>query len=393
MVTTAEAVVIGGGVNGSSIALHLVRRGVRNVVLVEKGHIASGPTGRSSGIVRQHYTLEPLARMAHDSLHVFERFADETGGGDAGFVQCGAVFAGSEAMESAVRSTVEMHRRIGIRESMLTADEIRKMEPNLSMENIAFATWEPDDGYADPSLTANSFAEAAAREGVKVQLRTRVTAIRTDERGVSTVVTDKGEIATRAVVNACGPWAREVAAMVGADLPIFATRHPVLILQRPPSWRTVMPVWIDLVEGWYYKPERNTAIMVGSLQNFAEGETADIEGYSTVPDYTEVERYSEATVKRFPIMEQGLAQGGWAGIYDMTPDGQPVLDAVPEVPGFFCAAGFSGHGFKLSPAIGKVMAEVVTDGKAASYDLSLFRYSRFRENRLTRTAYEFSIVG
>src|SRR5205085_1153522 len=181
---------------------------------------------------------------------------------------------------------------------------------------------------------------------------------------VSAVVTDKGEIATRAVVNACGPWAKEVAAMVGADLPIFATRHPVLILQRPPSWRTNIPVWIDLVDAWYYKPERNTAIMVGSMQNFVEGETADIEGYSTVPDYTEVERYSEATVKRFPIMEQGLAQGGWAGIYDMTPDGQPVLDAVPEVPGFFCAAGFSGHGFKLSPAIGKVMAEVVTGGKA-----------------------------
>src|SRR5690349_11292884 len=116
MSMTADVVVIGGGVNGSSIAFHLARRGVKNVVLVEKGYIASGPTGRSSGIVRQHYTLEPLARMAHDSLKVFERFADETGGGDAGFVQCGAVFVGSENMESAVRATVDMHHRIGIRE-------------------------------------------------------------------------------------------------------------------------------------------------------------------------------------------------------------------------------------------------------------------------------------
>ena len=393
MVTTADVVVIGGGVNGSSIAFHLAKRGVKNVVLLEKGHIASGPTGRSSGIVRQHYTLEPLARMAHDSLHVFERFADETSGGDAGFVQCGAVFIGGAALAEPVRATVDMHQRIGIRESILSVDELKKMEPRLATEGIAFGAWEPDDGYADPSLTANSFADAAARLGVKISVKARVTAIRTDEKGVAAVVTDKGEITTRSVVNVAGPWGREVGAMVGADLPIFATRHPVVILQRPPSWRTAMPVWIDLIEGWYYKPERNTAIMVGSIQNFAPNESADADNYSTVPDYAEVERYSEGILKRFPVMEEGLAQGGWAGIYDMTPDGQPVLDRVPEVPGFWCAVGFSGHGFKLSPAIGTAMAEMVTEGACSTYDLSLFSYSRFRENRLTGTAYEFSIVG
>ncbi len=154
-----------------------------------------------------------------------------------------------------------------------------------------------------------------------------------------------------------------------------------------------MPVWVDLIEGWYYKPERNTAIMVGSLQNFAPDESADAGNYSAVPAYAEVEKYSDAIMKRFPIMEEGLAQGGWAGIYDMTPDGQPVLDRVPEVPGFYCAVGFSGHGFKLSPAIGMAISELVTEGSSRTYDLSLFNYSRFRENRLTETAYQFSIVG
>ncbi len=180
MTKTADVVVIGGGVNGVSAAYHLAGHGVKNVVLVEKDHIASGPTGLSSGIVRQHYTLETLSKMARDSVRVFADFK-EVIGGDAGFVQCGVAFIGSSDGAAVLRETVEMHQRIGIDERLLTAEELRELEPALSVDDVAYGAYEGGGGYADPSLTANSFCEAAVREGVEVLRGTEVTNIETSE--------------------------------------------------------------------------------------------------------------------------------------------------------------------------------------------------------------------
>lgn len=179
--------------------------------------------------------------------------------------------------------------------------------------------------------------------------------------------------------------------MVGVHIPIKASRHPVVIIQRPSEWRTSTPVWGDLSTGWYFKPEGSGAIMVGSLQDI-DGEV-DLENHNTVPSYDETETYSAAVLKRFPIMESGLAQKGWAGIYDVTPDWQPVIDRIPEVEGFYCAVGFSGHDFKIAPAIGRILTELVLDGVCSSYDISLFRYARFQEKRSSRGAYEYGILG
>ena len=388
---TAEAVVIGGGVNGSSIAYHLARSGMKNVVLVEKGHIASGPTGRSSGIVRQHYTIRTLAEMARDSLRVFQNFAEQVGG-DAGFVQSGGVFSCSENDAAALRTTVAMHQSLGIRAQVLTAQQVQDMEPGISLHGIALAAYEPDAGYADPSLTANSFAQAAEARGVQILRKTEVTNIRTNANRVDAVLTSAGEITTPTVINAAGPWSDRIAAMVGLELPLCATRHPVVLLQRPPSWQTPTPVWLDLVEGWYFKPERSPTLMVGSM-DVGQDQKADLTNYATAPSYEETEQYSEAALRRFPMLSEGLAQGGWAGLYDVTPDGQPVIDRVAGLDGFYLAAGFSGHGFKLSPSVGLAMTELVTKGRSETYDLRPFRFTRFREGQLTRSAYEYSIVG
>jgi len=388
---TAEAVVIGGGVNGSSIAYHLARAGVKNVVLVEKGHIASGPTGRSSGIVRQHYTIRTLAEMARDSLRIFQKFAEHVGG-DAGFVQTGCVFTCPERDTAALRTTVAMHQSRGIRAEILTAEQVQGIEPGISPHGIALAAYEPDAGYADPSLTANSFAQAAEALGVQVLRKTEVTTIRTNANRVEAVLTDAGEIATRTAINAAGPWGGHIAAMAGVDLPIYATRHPVVLLRRPASWRTPTPVWLDVVDGWYYKPELSPTLMVGSM-HVGQDQKADLITYATAPTYQEVEQYSEAALRRFPALSEGLATGGWAGLYDVTPDGQPVIDRIAGLDGFYCAAGFSGHGFKLSPAVGAAVTELVTKGQSETYDLTPFRFTRFREGQLTRSAYEYSIVG
>ncbi|MEO8127511.1 MAG: FAD-binding oxidoreductase [Bryobacteraceae bacterium] len=388
---TAEAVVIGGGVNGSSIAFHLARSGMKNVVLVEKGHIASGPTGRSSGIVRQHYTIRTLAEMARDSLRVFQNFAEEVGGG-SGFVQSGGVFSCGANDAPALRNTVAMHQTLGIRAEVLSVQQIQDMEPGISPHGIALAAYEPDAGYADPSLTANSFAQAAEAQGVQIFRKTEVTAIRTNTNRVEAVQTTAGEITTHNIINAAGPWSDRISAMVGLELPLRATRHPVVLLQRPPSWRTPTPVWLDLVEGWYFKPERSPTLMVGSL-DVGHDQRVDLTNYATAPSYEETEQYSEAALRRFPVLSEGLAQGGWAGLYDVTPDGQPVIDRVSGLDGFYFAAGFSGHGFKLSPSVGLAVTELVTKGRSETYDLSPFRFTRFRDDQLTRSAYEYSIVG
>ncbi len=390
MAKNADVVIIGGGINGCCSAYYLAKRGVRNVVLVEKGYIASGPTGRSSGIVRQHYTQKTLSEMARDSVAVWQNFEHEIGG-DAGFVECGAVFVGGSQNADALEKTVRMQQEIGIDVSLVSADDLRKMEPALYADDITCGAYEPLGGYADPALAANSFSEAAQRAGVEILKRTAVTGIDIQNGQVRGVKTTKGDISTNSVVNIAGVWGTQIAEMAGAYVPIKVSRHPVVILQRPSSWRSKTPVWVDLVTGWYFKPERDTGMMVGSVQDIDD--EIGIEDYSTVPNYEEVELFSSAILKRFPVMEEGLAQGGWAGLYDVTPDWQPVIDAVPNVKGFYCAVGFSGHGFKIGPAVGMIVSDLVTDGRCDRYDITLFRYARFQDKESSRGAYAFGIIG
>jgi sarcosine oxidase, subunit beta len=390
MSTTADIVVIGGGINGCATAYALVKRGAGRVVLVEKGHIASGPTGRSSGIVRQHYSHETLAAMARDSVRVWTDFANRIGG-DAGFVPCGVVFAAGEREAGAVKATVEMQRRIGIDARLLSVGDMKALEPELEPEGLMCGAYEPDSGYADPALAASSFADAAERLGVTLLRKTRVSGLTIEAGRITGVTTSNGAISSPAVINVAGVWGGEIASMAGAHIPIKVSRHPVVILQRPARWRKPTPVWGDLANGWYFKPERHVAMMVGSIADIED--EADPEAHATTPSYEEIEAFSAAMLKRFPVMEEGAAQGGWAGLYDVTPDWQPVIDRIPHVEGFYCACGFSGHGFKIGPAVGTAVAELVLDGTCRTYNLDLFRYSRFEAHQSSRGAYGFGIVG
>lgn len=392
MTRTADIVVIGGGINGCSIAYHLAKRGVKKVVLLERRHVASGPTGRSSGIIRQHYTIGTLAAMARDSLRTFQRFEEEIGG-SAGFVQTGVVFIAGRQGAAALTRSVEAHQRLGIRTSVVSADDLHKMEPFLYHDDLACGAYEPDSGYADPALAANSFCEAAQREGVEVLQRTPVTGLKMERGEIRGVITEAGEIAAGTVINVAGPWGAQIAAMAGVEIPIIPSRHPVALLQRPARWRKPTPVWLDLVNGGYFKPEGRAGIVVGSIKT-EEGEIrADLESSPETVEYETIAEYSEAIMKRFPVMNEGVAQGGWAGLYDVTPDWQPVIDRIPEVKGFYCAVGFSGHGFKLAPAVGTIMSELVLEGRCTSYDTSIFRSARFREGQLTRSQYDYCIIG
>jgi glycine/D-amino acid oxidase-like deaminating enzyme len=390
MSRTADVVVIGGGINGCTTAYALAARKVTRVVLVEKGHIASGPTGRSSGIVRQHYSHATLAAMARDSVDVWEHFADLVGG-DAGFVRCGVVFAAGATQEPALRATVAMQQRLGITASVLSVGELQELERAFDAADLTCAAYEPGGGYADPALAASSFAQAAERLGVEILRKTSVLGLTRAGGRVTGVETTAGPISAPTVINIAGVWGGRVAAMAGAHIPIHVSRHAVVILRRPATWRGPTPVWADLATGWYFKPERETAMMVGSLADTTDD--VDPDDYATTPTFAEIEEYAAGALRRFPVMEEGAAQGGWAGVYDVTPDWQPVIDRVPGLEGFYCAVGFSGHGFKIGPAIGRAVAELVLDGACRTYDLSLFRYSRFQEQQSSRGTYNFGILG
>jgi len=389
---TADVVVIGAGINGCTSAYQLVEDGVKKVLLIDKGFVASGPTGLSSGIIRQHYTVKTLAEMARDSLAIFKNFEEEIGG-DAGFVQTGVVFFCGEKNRLPFEKSVAMHQTLGIRERIVSPEELKELEPSLQGDDIGCGAYEPDGGYADPALTANSYSLAAKEAGLEVMTETEVIGLKVQGDRICGVETDKGLISTEVVVNVAGPWGSKIAAMVGIEIPIKASRHPVVNMLRPPQWRTPTPVWIDMVNGWYFKPEGLDALMVGSIQPETAEQEVDVEHSSEVTDYEEAAEFSRWALERFPVMSEGQVKGGWAGLYDVTPDWQPVIDQFPEVGGFYCAVGFSGHGFKLGPAVGNIVSELVLQGKCTSYDTAVFEFDRFRKGRLSPSDYEYRILG
>lgn len=292
-----------------------------------------------------------------------------------------------------LRKNVDMQQQLGIHSEILSARELAELDPFLFHDDLAAGAYEPDSGYADPALTTNSFVEAAQRLGVQLCPRTVASELKAEQGRIVSVVANGEHIFTRTVVNVAGPWGAQVAGRLGSEIPITPTRHAVVLMRRPPQWQASTPVWIDLVTGFYFKPEGLSKILIGSIREEEAHEEVDPDTYCSAVDYETTAAYAEQGVRRFPIMAEGAAQGGWAGVYDVTLDSLPVIDEVPDVKDLYCAVGFSGHGFKLAPAVGTILAELVMDGKCSSYDTSVFRFARFHEQRLTPSKYQYKILG
>ncbi len=391
MSESAEAVVIGGGSTGASIAFHLAERGVRGVVLLEKGALASGPTGRSTAIVRQHYSNEVTADMALTSLRVFQQWGDRVGG-TCGFVRTGFLVGAREAERRALEGNVALQQGVGIDVRLVAPDELRRLEPGLFTEDLVAAAWEPEAGYCDPVSTTTSFAAAAQGRGARIVQGRAVTGIRLEGGRVTGVLTPAGPIATRVVVNAAGAWAGRLAAPLGVELPIEPSRHPVCAFRRPPDFGRAPMVYADFAHQFYMRPETGDLCLVGSIDPRDAAHLADPDRYEEGVNFETISDFAGRVSRRYPALERAFSRGGWAGIYDVTPDWHPVLDAIEEVPGLFVAAGFSGHGFKLCPAVGALMAGLVVDGRRDDR-LDFFRADRFRTGRLIRGRYDYSIVG
>ena len=373
---TADVVVIGGGVHGASVAYHLARRGARRVVLVERKFLASGPTGRSSALVRRFYAMDFLTRTANTSATVFQHWTERIGGGDPGFRQVGILWLVGPDRADNLRANVRRARELGANVVTRTPDEVHALVPAMAVDDVALGAYEAESGYADAAMTTNAFATRASELGATVVQYVPVEAILTAGERVTGVRTAAGEIHAPAVVVCAGLWAGRLLGPLGVDVPVAPTRHQMCFFRRPPDFGP-HPAVLDRLHLAYMRPETGNLTIHGF---FAYDEVVDPDHYNEGADPGEVLRNAELIAARFPAMEHGLSMGGYSGVYDNTPDHEPVLGAVPEHPGLFVNFGWSGHGFKHAPAVGDLLAQVVLDGHAPGWDLQPFRWSRFRDN-------------
>jgi sarcosine oxidase subunit beta len=389
---TADIVVIGGGVMGASIAFHLAKEGSGKIVLLERQGVCNGTTGRSGAIVRQHYSNEFSIRMAKRSLDVFQHF-DELVGGDCGFVTTGMIVLVDESGAAALRANVAMQQGQGVEVSLLEPGDIDEAAPGYSSSGVALACFEPETGVADPMATTSCFAQRARDDGAMIYEGTPVTRILTEGERITGVKTSRGTIHAPAVVLAANVWSVALASALGIELPIMPTRHPMVALRRPNDFggRLGMhAVALDLTHSIYLRPDIGGITLVGSTENVFT--PSDPDNYAQGLSEAEIAHFRKQAGGTIPALARAVPRGGWAGIYDDTPDFHPILDRLAPYTGLFCAAGFSGHGFKLSPIVGQWMARYILTGQKAT-DMQHFAFDRFAQGKEIRPRYSSGVLG
>ena len=387
MPTTADAVVVGGGVTGTSLAYHLAKAGLR-VVLLEKKHLCAGGTGKSTAVVRTHYENEPETRLALASFKAYSHFAN-TIGGDCGFVGCGVLWLVDHDNAENLKANVTMQQEVGVNTHVVSPQEVREIEPACSLDGIAVGAYEPDSGYADPLLTTFAFAQRAKELGADLREGVVVTGVLTNSSRVRGVQTSDGIIETPIVINAAGCWASPLGRMVGLEIPITVQRNQIALLRQPRELLRRHCVVADIGVGMYFRPENNTATMVGTGDG-EDGVNPDAYNEGVDRDFPPFARHKAS--QRAPVLARAVSRGGWSGIYDMTPDGKAILgQSGPD--GFYLACGLSGTGFKKAPAIGQCLTELITQGQSVTVDITPFRLSRFAEEQPIRGQHEYGDGG
>jgi glycine/D-amino acid oxidase-like deaminating enzyme len=382
---TADVVVIGGGVMGTSIAFNLVRRRAGRVVLLEKNTVCSGTSAKSSAIVRTHYTTRPTAQMALLARGIFERWADEVGG-ECGFVRTGMLFIGPPESRERVERTLRMNQEVGIEASLIGPEDVRQINPHLRIPDGSAVVYEPRSGYGSPHEVASSFARRFTELGGQLRQSTPVTAIDTKGGRVRGVTTLRGDIAAAHVVIAAGPWAGPVGRLAGLDLPVTPSREQIVTLRPTFDWSPTHPVTGDLLNEVYLRPETGGLLLVGNTRDTIE--RGDPDRYEDRPSAEHTTEILTRLTRLMPGIANAAITGGWAGMYEVSPDWNPIMGTAAGVAGLHYAVGFSGHGFKLSPVVGMLMAEQVLEGRARTIDIAPYRLERFREGQELRVAYQ-----
>lgn len=382
---TADIVILGAGVMGASIAFHLAKRKAGRIVVIEKDHVASGGSGRSSALVRMHYSYPPEVQLALVSLNIFENWR-EIVGEPGEFKQTGFVRIVHPNELERLKQNVDMQRGLGARVELIDRKQLQELQPDWKVEEVQLAAYEPDSGYGDGNVVANDFLSRAREMGVEYLSKTRAASFLVQDGRVRGIATDKGEIAAPVVVAATGPWTRPLFSAVGYEVPIEPEYHQVAILKNAPGMKVGGCACIDSVTATYFRSDGSDKFLVG---DFYGKRPVDPDNYPQRASEESLEEIIERAARRVPALENAEVMRGVTGVYDMTPDARALLGEVPGISGLNICAGFSGMGFKISPAIGLVMSEMLMDDEAKTVDVSSFAPSRFAEGKPIKAEFEY----
>ncbi len=377
---SADIVIVGGGCMGAAVAYYLTRHGAGTVMLIEReAQLGTASTGRNAGGVRHQFSDPANIALSRESIALFERFEDEIGTA-IDFWQDGYLFLlSSEASAERFRQSVALQRSLGLDVEWLTGDEAARLTPGLDATGVVAATFCGQDGITDPNGVTMGLAKAAQRRGLTIRRNTEVTGIDVAGGRVTRVRTPQGDIATGAVVNAAGPWSAQVAALAGVSLPVTPERRHIFIAHpeagaswddprfagQTPASRLMV---IDFDTTFYFHRE-------GAGLLFGMGDPSERPGFDITVKWDFLPAVTEVAVRRLPALGDAVVTHAWAGLYEMTPDHNPVIGPL-GIEGFYAVTGFSGHGFQHAPAAGRILADVML-GRDAGFDLSPFLFARF----------------
>jgi sarcosine oxidase, subunit beta len=376
---TADVVIIGGGIVGSSIAYHLTQAGCRNVLVIEReSHQGKGSTGKSMGGVRAQFSTDVNIRMSLYSIPFYASF-DERLGEPAGYRPQGYLFLATERKHLDYLCTNQKRQKeLGLTNAtMLSTGEIADRFPQLNTEDVLGGAFCPTDGFVDPYSAMNGFMSVATQNGARIWKGCEVSAIITDKDGVAGVETPRGCVSTRVVVNAAGAWAAHIAKLAGIELPVEPLRRQLVPTEPFSDYPHTAPMTIDMSNGFHFRPES-----LGFLLAWADPD--ETTGFKMDFDQGFIEKVLVHAANRVPCFENVAVnpKRAWAGLYEMTPDHHGIIGPVKSLPGFFLANGFSGHGVMHAPATGKILADLITTGTTDLIDAHVLRLERFAEGDL-----------
>ena len=372
--TSADVVIVGGGVIGASIAYHLSLRGAGRVIVLERDRLGSGSTGKNAGGIRLQFSTEVNVRLSQRALPRLEAFKDEMGV-DPQFHQVGYLFLITAERDVApFERSLALWQKLGVPATRLTAAEAHALFPEVRVDDVRFATFCAKDGYADPHSILQGYVARARERGVEFREGAEVTGIELEGGRVAAVRAAGDRIACPTVIDAAGAWGARIGAMVGLALPIAPLRRHIFVTAPVPGLDHEFPLTIEFATGLYFHRESG-----GVLLGMAD--PADGPGYDDSVNWDFLPTVVERALERLPVLERATVKTGWAGFYEDTPDKHPILGPIDEVPGFIGAAGFSGHGLMHAPAAGEVIAQVVC-GEPTSVDIAALRFERFAKGAL-----------
>jgi len=378
----ADVVILGGGVMGTSTAYHLVKRGQTNILLLEReSFFGTGATGRCAGGIRHQFNTEVNIRLSQKSLAMIDTLEEETGQ-SAMVRKCGYLFVLTDEKDVPVfQKTLKLQNSLGVKTEWLSGDELSRLAAPCVFPDAIGGTFNPDDGLADPNSIVMGYIKAARRQGAVCLTDCTVTDFELENNKVRKVLTSLGSVETETVVNACGPWSTFLGNVIDLEIPVSPLRRQWFVTETVPELPAEFPFVIDFSQSLYFHREASGLLsgMSNPNQKFGTDQSID-------QDW-EIRHIKEA-LARLPLLENSGIKARQAGLYELTPDAHPIIGSTP-VDGFYLLTGFSGHGFMQGPICGKLMAEILIDGKASSVDISMLDYKRFEENRLIQ---EYNVV-